>query len=93
MEEREDARGVVAEAVLEIEVFVLLGAPPAFGSAGRLGSGILCVAFFDDAIVSGDEGDFFGVEEGLEIKGSIKGSVPHIDIFLNSERFLRWQGN
>ena len=89
MEEREDARGVVAEAVLEIEVFVLLGAPPAFGSAGRLGSGILCVAFFDDAIVSGDEGDFFGVEEGLEIKGS----VPHIDIFLNSERFLRWQGN
>ena len=61
MEEREDARGVVAEAVLEIEVFVLLGAPPAFGSAGRLGSGILCGAFFDDAIVSGDEGDFFGV--------------------------------
>ena len=23
----------------------------------------------------------------------IKGSVPHIDIFLNSERCLRWQGN
>ena len=29
------------------------------------------------------------VLRGIEIKGS----VPHIDIFLNSERCLRWQGN
>jgi hypothetical protein len=36
----------------------------------RLGSGILCVAFFDDAIVSGEEGGFFGVGEGLELCGA-----------------------
>ena len=70
VEEREDALGVVAEAVEEIEGFGLLGAHPAFGSAGRLGSGILCVAFFDDAIVSGKEGNFFGVGKGLELCGA-----------------------
>ena len=70
MEEREDARGVVAEAVEEIEGFALFATAPAFGCAGRLGSGILCVAFFDDAIVSGKEGDFFGVGEGLELCGA-----------------------
>ncbi len=70
MQEREDAQGVVAEAVEEVEGFALFARAAAFGSAGRLGSGILCVTFFDDAIVSGDEGDFFGVGKGLELCGA-----------------------
>ena len=40
VQKREDARGVVAEAVEEIEGFGLLGAAAAFGCAGRLGPGI-----------------------------------------------------
>jgi hypothetical protein len=67
VEEREDARGVVAEAVQEIEGFALFSTAPAFGSAWRLGAGILCVAFFDDAIVSGMDEDFLGVGNGLKI--------------------------
>jgi len=40
VEERENARRVVAEAVEEIEGFALLATAPAFGCAGRLGPGI-----------------------------------------------------
>jgi hypothetical protein len=72
VEEREDARGVVEE----IEGFALLATALAFGCAGRLGSGILCIAFFDDAIVSSKKGDFFGVGEGLEI-GSARSQRGH----------------
>ncbi len=67
VEEREDARGVVAEAVEEIEGFALFARAPAFGCAGSLGPGILRVAFVDDAIVSGKEEDFLGVGKALEM--------------------------
>jgi len=57
----------------EVEGFALFARAAAFGEAGRLDSGILWVAFFDDAIVSGDEGDFFCVGKGLEMGGTAVG--------------------
>lgn len=69
VEEREDARGVVSEAVEEVEGFALFARAAAFGSAGRL-DWVFRVALGDDAIVSGDEGDFFGVGKGLEMGGT-----------------------
>jgi hypothetical protein len=63
VEEREDAWGVAAE----IEGFALFATAPAFGCAGRLGPGVPCVAFINDAIVSGKEGDVLGLGKGLEI--------------------------